>query len=395
MLEEYYKLRKSLAANNEEVTDLSMINPDIVPPRYAIDRLLEAGFSPKNHRYAVSRGVFKAREAVAFKYNQAFDVDIDPNVECCVTFGTKDAVLNSLKATLIPKDRVLIGAPSYSPYLSAISFLDFTPAFFEIDIDENKMLQSIINKLEEAKANNNRIKFLILNFPNNPTGITVSKNFIDRVIDLKEEFDFCLYNDFAYGEMVYEGANALSFISKDKNRRRNVVESYTLSKAYSLPGWRFAGVVGDERVIEKIASQKSKLDYGLFLPIQIAAAAVLKSSENFSGVITSEYAKRTNTFVKSFLEASANSKLLATLDILHPKAGCSVWFRLPKLDNDVSKLEDFCYRLLDEKRLAVTPGVTYGRDFVSYIRVAMVASDSILRSSATKIAELIHQYLSL
>lgn len=338
------------------VYDMTMINPDLPPPRFLIDKLLEASLKSYNHVYAISRGVRKARQGFADKYRRAFGVELDPEREICLSMGTKDALLHVLKVLTSPGDAVLLGKPAYPSFISAINYHGLIADYFELNADSNKMLSEI-----EAKLSHRNFKVLLLNFPNNPTGITVDRDFFDALVRICQKYNCFILNDFAYGEMQYSGM-APSLLDA-KNARACAVETYTLSKAYSVPGWRVGALLGNEKVVQQFSRLKSHMDYGIFLPLQIAASAGLSSEQSLVTSNLREYETRAKTLVKGLSSLSWQVEM--------PVAGCTVWARPPRnLIADGSSA--FALKALQEKSVAFLPGRFFGEEFDQFVRFALV-----------------------
>jgi alanine-synthesizing transaminase len=351
------KLKKIEAG--EMLFDLSMINPDIEPPRYLIDRLVEASLKSMNHRYAVSRGIRKLREAFASKYKKCFEVAIEADSEACVVMGTKDALIHTFAAHLRPGDRVLMGAPTYPLYLSSAKLSNLQCSFFPISSDEDAMLASIAVALGD-----NSIRMLVLNFPNNPTGICVTSYFYQRLSELVQNRDLLVFNDFVYGEMTYNNKPAVSLLSVN-DLRPQAVECYSMSKAYSVPGWRVGALLGNRYLVQRFSRLKSHVDYGLPLPIQHAAAAGLTTDQDLVSVALSRYEARARALVAGLRRIG--------WDVDLPGGGVCVWAKIPDRFSEEGSLA-FSERLLAETGILVTPGFLYGTAFDRLVRFALVVN---------------------
>jgi alanine-synthesizing transaminase len=334
-----------------------MINPDLPPPRFLMDKLSEASIKPDNHRYAVSRGVRKLREGFSVKYRNRFGVALDPEAEICVTMGTKDAVLHTLMTCAKAGDLALIGIPSYPAHLSALGILGLRSEFFEIGTDQDQMLGQIAAKFQEQP-----VKFLLLNFPNNPTGVSVNREFYEKLYGLAVKHGVLVINDFVYGEMPVSTETPISMLSVE-GFESTAVESYSLSKAYSVPGWRVGALLGNTEVVQRLSRLKSHIDYGVFLPLQLAAAAALSAQNDLTAGIASQYRQRAHFVMKGLYRLGWQPAM--------PTAGCSIWARIPEKFGAVSAIE-FCRRVLSEKGILLTPGSIFGDGFDQYVRFALV-----------------------
>jgi alanine-synthesizing transaminase len=370
-LDAIHSRKKDKFDSHSSMIDLSMINPDIAPPRLLLDRLVEATLKSGNHRYAVARGVRKLREAFAYKYLQHFQVNLEPGTEICVTMGSKDAILQSLRLLAPVGSRVLLSSPSYSAHVSACHLAGLEPVFFALSRDEDLMLARLEQALQELRP-----RILLLNFPNNPTGIVVSQQFWVRVSQLLAEFRCVLINDFVYGELGYQGSQPVSALTAFEDKK-NALEVYSLSKAYSIPGWRVAAMVGDRSVIGDLSKLKSQVDYGIFLPMQIAASCALQSPEDLTDGIRRSYEARALCLAQGLRRLG--------FDFSMPSAGACLWVKLPEVSwmRSASLEEDkgriFSERLFDTHGVQVLPGSVFGADFRNFLRFALVRPENDLQ----------------
>jgi len=371
-LESLNALKLARLEAGQEIFDLSMINPDLAPNRFLIDKLSEFAIKPNNHRYAVSRGVRRLREGFTQKYRQKFGIGLNPDTQVCVTMGTKDALPNLLSCihSLGFAPKVLVGAPLYPGHLSALNLNRLEFECFKITSNEAEMLTEI-----EAKLKAGQFGTILLNFPNNPTGLTVSAQFVDSVLKLAERFSLFVVNDFVYAEMRFDQAAANSFLRAGSKARQ--IEIYSLSKAYSIPGWRVAAALGDEEAIFRLSKLKSHLDYGIFLPIQYAAAAALSAKEDLVKANVAEYNQRV-LFFKAVLERLG-------FVVQNPEAGAFIWAGLPECV-PLDALE-FAKQLILASGVQVFPGVVFGAEFSRQLRFALVCSQGQLRRVASALSD--------
>lgn len=382
VLAEPRRLQRMLVDAGREILDLSMINPDLAPPRYLLDKLSEAVGKPQNHRYAVSRGIRKLRAAFSVKYDTTFGVSLDPEKEVCVCLGSKDALRHTLQAILAPGDRVLLSYPTYPAHLSAVQLAHGKPCFFNIEASEELMLSQIRNSIREHSP-----RCIVLNFPHNPTGRIISKSFLESVAQLAEAAGAVLVNDFVYGEMVFDRASAATSILAAAPNRKNVVEVYSLSKAYNVPGWRVGALVGCESLVRAVARIKGHVDYGLFLPLQYAAAAALTAPDDLVGSTVREYERRSKILVSGLTRAGYN--------VITPQAGCCVWAEAPKAAFDIAVAAvpqaaahasvALSVYLLQHHGILMSPGVVFGAPFDSCMRFALVVGEDRIREVSRRI----------
>lgn len=354
VLEGLWEGRLELLRQGVEVLDLSMINPDLAPPRFLIDKLTEATLRVANHRYSVSRGIRKLRSAFTDKYLDTFGIRLNPDSQVCVTMGTKDALVNALNCLKGPNAQVLVGSPVYPAYSAAIKYSEMPFGCFQVTADQDQMLGEIKTKLQPDKFN-----ILLLNFPNNPTGVTVDEGFYRGLAKLGQRLDVFVLNDFVYGEMAFNQKPAVSLF-QENFFQTNGAEIYSLSKAYSIPGWRVGALTGSSNLIDRVAKLKSRLDYGVFLPFQIAAAAALVEKTDLCSDLRASYQDRCEELAKGLARLGC--------EVATPAAGCSVWARL---ESECDAL-DFCLRFLNSEKILLLPGAYFGPEYGSYVRFAAV-----------------------
>lgn len=368
-----------------EVVDLSMVNPDLPPPRPVLDRLLEYVTKTSTHKYAVSRGVRRLREAFSEKYKK-FGVALNPESEVCVCLGSKDATYHALRALVTPGDAVIVAAPAYPAHLSAAHLVGAAPVLWEPEEKREDAAASLDALLRATNA-----KLLVLNLPNNPTGRSVSADWLHAVVAVARRRNAYVINDFVYGEMCFDGSLPPSLLSVVENGLTGVLEVYSLSKAYNVPGWRIGALSGDSEIVRAVARQKSVADYGAFLPLQYAAALALTSPDNLVRGTVSQYERRIRVLTKGLRAAG--------WVVSDPRAGASVWASYPRAlaERAVSSsfegikgraLGDVTHEpesvkvarfLLEELGILTTPGVVFGEPFDGFVRFAAVVPDERLR----------------
>ncbi len=383
-IEELQRAKLRLISEGRSFTDLSMINPDMPPHRYLLDRLFEATHDPKNHRYAVARGVRKLRSAIATRYERAFKVGLDPETQVCITMGAKDAALHVLQCLFEKNARLLLPAPTYPAHLAAGILNGYEIDTFEVSRDEEQMFQRIEECLraEEYRA-------VFLNFPHNPTGVTVSSDFyikLRRLLRSGKKKTF-LINDFVYGEMPLGLAdevssksysNCPSLLSAHVDDCDDMVEIYSMSKAYSVPGWRVGALCGDRKIVRLMSEYKAYLDYGVFLPLQYAAASALTTEKDVVGELRDNYSNRCACVIKGL-------KALGW-EVTAPMGGVSVWARIPEASNTLRSAE-YCKRLLLEKQVLLMPGRLFGEKYDSFVRIALVRPEEELTHVLAQMSE--------
>lgn len=369
---ELNEMKSRLLAQGGELFDLSMINPDLSPPRILIDKLLEASWKTQNHRYAVSRGVRKLREGFAEKYARRFGVTLDPELEVCAVMGSKDALVHAFDVLTQPGDTILVGAPTYPLYLSSARLSRLKCEFFQIQIDEDAMLVDI-----ERAIKSNPIKVIVLNFPNNPTGVAVGLPFYQKLYRMVEGRGIFVLNDFVYGEMSFGGTESVSLLSVPEFRSC-AAETYSMSKAYSVPGWRVGALSGNSLLVRKLARLKSQIDYGLFLPLQYAAAAGLSTDTDIVSSTLRQYERRARALSGGLQRLGWEAAL--------PEGGVCLWCRIPESIRGSGSI-DFAKRLLQGTGVLVMPGMLFGAAFDDFVRFALVQSEDRIVQLLARIEE--------
>jgi alanine-synthesizing transaminase len=349
------------------VWDLSMVNPDLPPPRPILDRLLESVTKTTNHRYAVSRGVRRLREGFSTKYGVRFGQKLDPETQVCVCLGSKDATFHALRVLLQPGDAVVVLAPSYPAHPSAVALAGGRCIPWEFRHEPEMAAATLEKVLRETQP-----KVLLLNVPSNPLGVTVTQEWWLAVGAVCARAGVTIVNDFVYGEMGFAGAVSAG---------ARCVEVYSLSKAYNVPGWRVGALVGDVDVVRAVSRVKSNADYGLFLPLQYAATLALTSSEDLVRPTVQTYERRLKVLAGG-LEALGWS-------VVRPEAGACLWTKFPErlagraaqAGPETSRFRSIAvaHHMLATSGIVVTPGVVCGAAYDSWVRFAAVSNEERLR----------------
>ncbi len=361
-------LKLEARRRGEDIIDLGMGNPDIPTPRHIVEKLIEAAQNPRNHRYSASRGIYKLRVAITEWYGRKYDVDLDPETEAIATIGSKDGIAHLALAVLGPGDVVLVPTPTYPIHsycvviaggdLRSVPLLDEEEDFFE-------RLQAAV-RLTWPKP-----KMIILNFPHNPTTTVVDLSFFEKVVDFAKEHDILILHDLAYADLTFDGYKAPSILQVP-GAKEVAVEFYTLSKSYSMPGWRVGFAVGNSRMIHALARLKSYFDYGMFQPIQIAAIIALRSDDSVVKGIVETYRSRRDVLVRGLKQVG--------WEVKKPKATMFVWARIPEPYREMGSLE-FSKLLLREAKVAVSPGIGFGEGGEGYVRFALVENEHRIRQA--------------
>ncbi len=350
------KMRERRAGR--DIIDLGMGNPDLATPPHIVEKLVEAARKPHNHRYSASMGITKLRMAIADWYRRRFSVDIDPNTEAIVTIGVKEGMSHLVLVTIRPGDVVFTPNPTYPihPYSAIIAGGDVRgiPMSPESDFFDNLM--------QATKQTWPKPKVLILCFPHNPTTEVVDRAFFEKIVDYAREHGIMVIHDFAYADLVFDGYQAPSLLQATGAKDVGV-EFFSVSKSYSMPGWRVGFCVGNPEIIAALRRIKSYLDYGIFQPIQIAAIIALNGPQDCVAEIRDTYRERRDTLING-LERIGWS-------VPAPKATMFVWARIPEQYRHMGSVE-FSKFLINEAQVAVSPGLGFGEYGDDYVRFALI-----------------------
>jgi alanine-synthesizing transaminase len=345
----------------EDIIDLGMGNPDLGTPPHIVEKLTEAAQKAQNHRYSASRGITKLRMAISDWYKRRFDVDIDPETEAIVTIGVKEGMSHLILVTIRPGDVVFTPNPTYPihPFSAIIAGGDVRgiPLGPESDFFEDLM--------HATKQTWPRPKVLILCYPHNPTTEVVDLQFFEKIVDYAKEHDIMVIHDFAYADLVYDGYEAPSFLQA-KGAKDVGVEFFSLSKSYSMAGWRVGFCVGNKNTIAALQRIKSYLDYGIFQPIQIASIIALNGPQECVGDMQETYKTRRDALITGLSRAG--------WDIKSPKGTMFVWGKIPDKYLHMGSVE-FAKFLIREAKVAVAPGRGFGEYGDEYVRFALIENN--------------------
>ena len=351
----------------EDVIDFGMGNPDTPTPNHIVDKLCDTIKDPKSHRYSVSRGILGLRKAQANYYKRRFNVDVNPDSEVIVTLGSKEGLANLASAITSNGDKVIVPNPSYPihPY----GFIIAGASVLSIDSTPNENFIKNLHKI--LSSNNNRAKALVLNYPNNPTTRMASLEFFKEVVDICIKYEVYILSDIAYAEIYFDGEIPPSIL--EVPRAKNIaIEFSSLSKTYSMPGWRVGFAVGNKSLVQALTKIKSYLDYGAFTPVQVASIAALNGPQECVNDIRSIYMKRRDILVEGLSRIGWK--------VESPKATMFVWAKLPDRFLDIGSLE-FSKLLLKYGKVAVAPGVGFGENGEGFVRIGLVENEYRIRQA--------------
>lgn len=361
-------LKTKARARGEDIIDLGMGNPDLGTPEHIVAKLVEAAQNPRNHRYSASRGITRLRVAIARWYRDRYGVELDPDAETIATIGAKEGLAHLIMAVLGPGDGVLVPNPTYPIHAYSVVIADgdlrSVPLAGPAD--------DFFGRLQEtARLAWPKAKLLILSFPHNPTTTCVDRAFFERVVAFAREHRLMVVHDFAYADFAYDGYRPPSFLevpgAKDVG-----VELFSLSKSYNMAGWRLGFVCGNRAMIHALARIKSYLDYGAFQPIQIAGIIALEAEQRCVREIVEVHRRRRDVLVDGL------NKLGWTVP--RPRGTMFVWAPIPEAFRGMGSLE-FAKLLVQEARVAVSPGIGFGEYGEGYVRFALVENEQRIRQA--------------
>lgn len=352
------KLKIDLRREGADIVDLGMGNPDIPTPRHIVEKLVEAAEKPQNYRYSASAGITKLRQAIADWYKRRWGVEIDPEEEAIATIGAKEGLSHFVLATVSPGDVVFAPNPTYPihPYSVIIAGGDLR----SIPIGPGR--DFFEDLLTATKQTWPAPKMLIVSYPHNPTTAVVDRTFFEKIVAFCREHKMIVIHDFAYADLVFDGYTPPSFL-QIPGAKEIGVEFFTLSKSYSMPGWRVGFCVGNPELVAALRRIKSYLDYGMFQPIQIAAIIALNGPYACVQEIVEIYRQRRDALVEGLNRIG--------WAIEKPKGTMFVWAKIPEPYLKMGSIE-FAKMLMVKARVAVSPGIGFGQYGDDHVRFALI-----------------------
>ena len=345
----------------EDIIDFGMGNPDSPSPPHVVEKLIEAAKNPKNHRYSASRGITKLRHAICAWYQRNYDVTLDPETEAIVTMGSKEGLAHLALAMVAPGDVVLTPTPSYPIHPYSIIIAGGEVRGFPLRQDSD-FFEDMLTAFRQTLP---RPKILILSFPHNPTTAVVDLDFFKKIVVFAKENDLYVVHDLAYADIVFDGYKAPSFMQVPGAKDIGV-EFFTLSKSYSMPGWRVGFCVGNPKMVGALQKIKSYLDYGIFQPIQIAGIIALNGPQDCVRETVEMYRNRRDALVDGLNRIGWK--------VEKPLATMFVWARIPESYRAMGSL-DFSKLLLREAKVAVSPGIGFGEGGDDHVRFGLVENE--------------------
>jgi alanine-synthesizing transaminase len=385
-MEEFHRIRRlppyvfeqvnkaKLAARNAgaDIIDLGMGNPDLPAPSHVIEKLKEVVGKPRTDRYSSSRGIPGLRKAQASYYGRRFGVKLNPDTQVVATLGSKEGFANVAQAISAPGDVVLCPNPSYP--IHAFGFLMAGGVIRSVPAEANDdyfhaLERAVIHSIPKPLA-------VVVCYPSNPTAHVASLDFYKDLVAFAKKHDLIILSDLAYAEVYFDDKNPPPSVLEVNGAMDVTVEFTSMSKTFSMPGWRMGFAVGNERIVAALARVKSYLDYGAFTPIQAAAVAALNGPENCITEMRATYKKRRDVLVDTFTRAG--------FPVPPPAASMFAWAPVPEPFREMGSLE-FSKLLVEKAEMAVAPGVAFGEHGEGYVRIALVENEQRIRQAARNI----------
>jgi len=372
------ELKMAARRRGEDVIDLSMGNPDGPTPRHIVDKLVDAAQRQDTHGYSVSKGIPRLRKAICDWYQRRYAVQFDPDSEAIVTIGSKEGLAHLMLATLDRGDTVLVPNPSYPIHIygAIIAGADIRSVRMTPGVDFIAEVERAIRELIPKP------KMLIIGFPSNPTAMCVELEFFERIVALAREHDIMVVHDLAYADIVFDGGwvgNRAPSIMQMSGARDVAVEFFTMSKSYNMAGWRIGFMVGNKDLVNALARIKSYHDYGTFTPIQVASIVALEGPQDCVEEIRLNYQRRRDVMVKGLHDIGWR--------VENPRASMYVWARIPDYYTAMGSIE-FTKRLMDQAKIAVSPGIGFGDYGDDHVRIALIENENRLRQALRGVREM-------
>ncbi|HDZ71538.1 MAG TPA: LL-diaminopimelate aminotransferase [Aurantimonas coralicida] len=371
VFEEVNRLKATARANGADIIDLGMGNPDLATPKFIVDKLCEVIRDPRTHRYSASKGIGGLRKAQAKYYARRFGVTLDPNTQVVATLGSKEGFANMAQAITAPGDVVLCPNPTYPIHAFGFIMSGGTIRAIPAKPDADFMVaidRAVRHSIPKPIA-------IILNYPSNPTAFEADLDFYREIVAFARKHEIIVLSDLAYAEIYFDGPPPPSILQVE-GAMDVAVEFTSMSKTFSMPGWRMGFAVGNERLLAALARVKSYLDYGAFTPIQVAATAALNAGEEATREVREIYHRRRDVLVESFTRAG--------WPIPAPSSTMFAWAQLPEAYRHLGSLE-FSKLLIEKADVAVAPGIGFGEHGDEHVRIALVENEHRIRQAARNI----------
>lgn len=368
---EVNRMKAEARARGEDIIDLGMGNPDLPTPQHIVDKLVETVQNPRTHRYSMSRGIPGLRKAIASYYDRRFGVEIDAEDEAIVTIGSKEGLANLAQAITSPGDVVLVPNPSYPIHPFGVIIAGGTVRHIPVD-NHDVFMQHLDRAVRYSIP---KPIAVILNYPSNPTAKSADLNFYHEVVNFCRKHEIWILSDLAYSEIYFDDAPPPSILQVD-GAKDVAVEFTSMSKTYSMPGWRIGFACGNKELVSALRRIKSYLDYGAFTPIQVAATAALNGSQDCVEETRQIYKRRRDILIEGLAQAG--------WEVPSPSATMFAWAEIPGKFRHLGSLE-FSKLLLQEANVAVAPGLGFGEFGDTHVRMAFVENDQRIRQACKNI----------
>ncbi|HZS07189.1 MAG TPA: aminotransferase class I/II-fold pyridoxal phosphate-dependent enzyme [Blastocatellia bacterium] len=356
------QLKMEARRRGEDIIDLGMGNPDLATPDPIVDKLVEAARNPRNHRYSMSKGIPNLRLEMANWYARRFNVELDPENEVITTIGAKEGFSHLVLALVEPGDKVIVPDPSYPIHSFAATIAGCELVKLPIDNGPEEFLREL-RRIDHPASE--QPKILVLSFPHNPTTVCVDREFFAECVDLAKQRGWLIIHDFAYADLVFDGYRAPS-IFEVPGAIDVAVEMFSMSKSYSMAGWRMGFCAGNKQVIAALTRLKSYLDYGIFQPVQIAGVIALRDCDYVVPEIVEVYRSRRDALIRGLAKAG--------WDVPSPKGTMFVWAKIPEQFAGLGSV-DFAKQLIAGAQVAVSPGIGFGERGEGHVRFALVENE--------------------
>ncbi|MGC2168226.1 MAG: aminotransferase class I/II-fold pyridoxal phosphate-dependent enzyme [Acidimicrobiales bacterium] len=362
-------LKADARAHARDVIDFGFGNPDLPSPDVAVEKLAEAARNPKNHRYSASRGIPNLRLAIATRYKELFDVDLDPDTDVVTSIGAKEGFTHLMWVLLGPGDSAIVPSPSYPIHLAGPGFAGaqvitvpmLDPGASTNDPGED-FFAGLLSAWEHASP---KPRVIVVSFPHNPTSACVDLAFMERLVAFALEHEVVICHDFAYADLGFDGYRPPSILQVPR-AKECCVELYTLTKSFSMAGWRVGFVVGNSEIVAALTKLKSYLDYGTFQPVQIAAIVAMNEAKEYPDALRVIYQSRRDTLIEGLHRVG--------WEVSPPKGSMFVWAPIPEPYREMKSLA-FARLLIEEADVATSPGVGFGDGGDDHVRFALIENE--------------------
>ncbi len=365
------KAKRQARAEGRDIIDLGIGDPDLPPPDFIIEALHRAALDPANHHYALDTGLVELRQAIANWYQKRFNVTLSPETEIYPLIGSKEGIAHLPLAVINPRDKVLVPEPGYPPYTSGTIFAGGKVIPMPL-LAKNNFLPDL-KKFSRKKA-----KLIFINYPNNPTSATATKEFFAEAINFARENSVMVASDAAYSEIYYDAEKPMSILEIE-GAREVAVEFHSLSKTFNMAGWRIGWVCGNSKIVSALAKLKTNIDSGIFQAIQIAGIAALNSDDSHTPEMRQIYQERRDFLINGLRSLGWKMPF--------PKATFYVWARIPRgFKDSLETAQDF----LEKADIIVTPGVGFGKAGEGYVRMALTVSKERINEAVERLKKIIN-----